>query len=83
MIGLREESEEEFKTRLKRFSDEKLMEVAKACAWKCPYPHRDENDLRIEARRKVQLAWCREEWRRRHPKTGETSERPSEPSSQS
>lgn len=29
MIGLREESEEEFKARLKSFSDEKLIEVGK------------------------------------------------------
>ena len=84
MIGLREESEEEFKARLKSFSDEKLIEVGKACAWKCPYPPRDEGDLRIAARRKMQLKWCREEWRRRHPKiklesASETNKRCSSP----
>ena len=31
VIGVREESEEEFKERLKGFSDEKLIEVGKAC----------------------------------------------------
>jgi hypothetical protein len=40
MIALREESEEDFKARLKTFADEKLISGGKACAWKCPYPAR-------------------------------------------
>lgn len=68
MIGLREESEEDFRGRIKTFSDEKLIQVGKACAWKCPYPSRGPIDDRVEERRAMQLVWCREEWRRRHPK---------------
>jgi len=68
MIGLREESEEDFRARIKTFSDEKLISVGRACARICPYPARDETDLRVEARRKMQLKWCREEWLGRHPK---------------
>jgi hypothetical protein len=42
MIRLREESEEDFRARLMTFSDEKLISVGKACAWKSqsPYPSR-------------------------------------------
>jgi hypothetical protein len=69
MIGLSEESEEDFRARIAKFSDEKLISVGKACAWKCPYPSRGPSDDRTELRRSMQLVWCREEWRRRHPKT--------------
>jgi hypothetical protein len=68
MIGIREESEESFRARIKTFSDEKLISVGKACAWKSPYPSRGPSDDRVEERRGMQLQWCRDEWRARHPK---------------
>jgi len=68
MIGLREESEEDFRTRIKTFPDEKLISLGKAYSQKCPYPSRGPDDDRVEERRGMQLQWCREEWRLRHPK---------------
>jgi hypothetical protein len=53
MIGIREEFEGDFRARIQTFSDEKLISIGKACAWKCLYPPRDESDLRVEARRKM------------------------------
>jgi hypothetical protein len=55
----------EFRHRLEKMSDAKLIEFGKACAWMADPKIQRGGVERIHV---LHLRACREEWRRRHPK---------------
>jgi hypothetical protein len=82
MISLQPFNEDEFRQRVQKFTDDKLIEYGGACKWDCPYPDRDDGDRQARSNMAIQLRLCRDEWRRRHPKATHVSETFSEPSSE-
>jgi hypothetical protein len=82
MIGLRQFNEDEFRNRIQKFDDAKLIEYGKACHWTCPYPDRDDGDRQARSNMAIQLRLCRDEWRRPYPKVTHVSETFAEPSSE-
>ncbi|MFZ0884839.1 MAG: hypothetical protein WAN14_15680 [Candidatus Acidiferrales bacterium] len=68
MVGQTEFAAEEFRKRLRAMSDEQLIRYGKAARYMAD-PRQSANG-RVENVYVVQLAECRAEWRRRHPKPG-------------
>lgn len=66
MIGAAAVKVRDFRKRIRSMTDEELIEYAKR-AWNAAYP-RNSTDRRVGEAYKFQVAECRKELKRRHPK---------------
>src|SRR5450432_2065717 len=58
IIRLQAFDEDEFRQRIQKLTDEKLIEYGRACKWDCPYPDRDDGDLQARSNLATQLRLC-------------------------
>ena len=67
MIAEAQFTVDDFRNRIQTMTDEKLVQMGKAARYVAD-PRSSANGRSVEPVFVIQLAECREEWRRRHPK---------------
>jgi hypothetical protein len=68
MVTIAEWNSEEFRQRIRKMTDEKLLQMGKAARYMAD-PLNSADKRTVEPVFKIQLQECRAEWKRRHPTT--------------